>query len=112
MDPETGQSCWEGTEDEQWEKMFTSDGMVYYKNDQMDEMNSRFGDIYNDICGKLKGILPHYLALLRSLEDREIEIVHDLAQRVLQHEMILSKVSDILAELDWYGIVTPRIKSL
>jgi len=53
MDPETGQSYWEGTEDDHWEKMFTSDRMVYYKNDQMNEMDSQFGDIYTEICGEL-----------------------------------------------------------
>jgi len=40
--------------------------------------------------------------LLTFPEDREIEIVHDLAQRVLEHEVMLTKVSDILGELDWY----------
>jgi len=34
-------------------------------------------------------------------EDREIEIIHDLAQRVLVHEEMLNVVSDILGELDW-----------
>lgn len=33
--------------------------------------------------------------------DREIEIVHDLAQRVLEHEEMLNTVSDILGEVDW-----------
>jgi len=40
--------------------------------------------------------------LLILSEDREIELVHDLAQRVLQHEAMMAKVSDILGELDWY----------
>jgi len=34
-------------------------------------------------------------------EDREIELIHDLAQRVLVHEEMLNAVSDILGELDW-----------
>jgi DNA mismatch repair protein MSH5 len=52
MDPDTGAGYWEGTEDEHWEKMFTSDRMVYYKTDQMTEMDSEFGDIYTEICGE------------------------------------------------------------
>ena len=36
-----------------------------------------------------------------SSEDREIELIHDLAQRVLVHEEMLNVVSDILGELDW-----------
>lgn len=41
------------------------------------------------------------LALLDIVADREIEIIHDLAQRVLLHEEMLGKASDILGELDW-----------
>lgn len=33
--------------------------------------------------------------------DREIEIVHDLAQRVLRFEELLNTCSDICGELDW-----------
>jgi len=58
MDAETGQSYWEGTEDDQWEKMFTSDHMVYYKNSQMEEMDTQFGDIYTEICGQLSTLSP------------------------------------------------------
>lgn len=39
--------------------------------------------------------------LTRSL-DREIEIIYDLAQRILQHEVMLSTASDVCGELDWY----------
>ena len=34
--------------------------------------------------------------------DREIEIVHELGQRVLEQEAMLSAVSDICGELDRY----------
>lgn len=55
---------------------------VYYKNDQMREMDDHFGDVY--------GIIS----------DREIEIGHELAQYVLQFETLLTTCSDICGELD------------
>jgi len=33
--------------------------------------------------------------------DREIEIVYELAQRVLEFEDMLSSTSDLCGELDW-----------
>lgn len=57
MNLETGQAYWDGTEEDNWEKMFTSDKMVYYKNDQMNEMDTQFGDIYTEICGQLRADL-------------------------------------------------------
>lgn len=33
--------------------------------------------------------------------DLEIEILHDLAQRVLGYDTLLATASDILGELDW-----------
>lgn len=50
-DPETGTALWEGTEEEPWERLFSTDLIVYYKNDTMREMDERFGDVYGDICG-------------------------------------------------------------
>lgn len=52
MDPETGRSMWEGTEEDVWEKMFSSEANVYYKNTQMRDMDGHFGDLWNDICGR------------------------------------------------------------
>jgi len=52
MDLEVGRALWEGTEDDVWEKMFSSERIAYYKNYQMTEMDQRFGDIYGDICGE------------------------------------------------------------
>lgn len=54
MDPASGHSAWEGAEEDHWERIFTSNRMVYYKNDQMTEMDNEFGDIYTEICGKSK----------------------------------------------------------
>ena len=37
--------------------------------------------------------------------DKEIEIVHALAQRVLEFEAMLCEVSDICGEIDRYGLM-------
>lgn len=37
----------------------------------------------------------------KSCEDREIEIIHELAQKVLEYEEILIQVSDVCGQLDW-----------
>ena len=34
--------------------------------------------------------------------DTEIEIIHGLGLEVLQYEVVLSSVSDLCGELDWY----------
>ena len=52
-DPETDTALWEGTEDEPWERMFSTELIVYYKDSTMHEMDDRFGDVYGDICGQL-----------------------------------------------------------
>ena len=82
MDAGTGRAVWEGAEDERWEKMFSSEKIVYYKDEHMQEMDERFGDMYGQIC------------------DREIEILYELAQKVLQFEDMLANVSDLCGELD------------
>ncbi|KAI5203627.1 hypothetical protein E4T39_04014 [Aureobasidium subglaciale] len=82
QDPITGHGIFEGHEDDPWEKMFTTEEFAYYKNGNVIEMDSYFGDIYGRIC------------------DREIEIIHELAEKILQHEDLLTTVSDICAEID------------
>lgn len=52
QDPDTGCGVYEGPEDEPWEKMFTTEEYAYYKNDNVTEMDSYFGDIYGRVCGK------------------------------------------------------------
>lgn len=34
--------------------------------------------------------------------EKEIEIVYDLAQKVLQYENVLVEASDICGEIDWF----------
>ncbi|KAF8867217.1 hypothetical protein BDZ45DRAFT_667190 [Acephala macrosclerotiorum] len=83
LDPETGKGKYEGEGiDDVWEKMFVSNDMGYYKNRHMKEMDEYFGDLYGMIC------------------DREIEIIHGLAVKVLEHEQLLISASDLCGELD------------
>jgi DNA mismatch repair protein MSH5 len=63
----------------------------------MVEMDNHFGDIHGSICGKSL-MRIHDVSL--TVEDREIEIVHDLAQYVLEFEQLLTAASDICGELD------------
>ncbi|KAL1618838.1 hypothetical protein SLS54_006953 [Diplodia seriata] len=82
LDPDTGHGMYEGSDQDAWERMFTSEEQVYYKNDNMREMDDHFGDLHGLIC------------------DKEIEITHNLAQYVLEFEDVFVKASDICAELD------------
>lgn len=68
--------------DEPWERIFATDQMEYYKSSEMREMDERFGDLWTSIC------------------EKEIEIIHSLAQDILEHEPLLTTVSDICGELD------------
>ncbi|KAK4975591.1 chaperone ATPase hsp78 [Elasticomyces elasticus] len=81
-DPVTGQSLYEGADTEPWEKMFTTGNRTYYKNQAMIEMDNHFGDIYSLIC------------------EKEIEVIHGLAQNVLEYEELLNTASDVCGELD------------
>ncbi|KAF2198323.1 hypothetical protein GQ43DRAFT_465698 [Delitschia confertaspora ATCC 74209] len=82
LDPTTGGGVYEGGIDSPWERMFSTEEQVYFKNSEMREMDDHFGDLY--------GIIT----------DREIEICHELAQYVLGYEELLTITSDICGELD------------
>lgn len=82
LDPATGEAVFDGSFDNPWERMFSTEDQVYFKNSQMQEMDDHFGDLY--------GIIT----------DREIEITHELAQYVLGYEELLTTVSDVCGELD------------
>ncbi|KFY67615.1 hypothetical protein V496_01506 [Pseudogymnoascus sp. VKM F-4515 (FW-2607)] len=84
LDPETGRGNYEGQglDDNSWNLSFCTEDMGYYKNHQMKELDSHFGDMYGMIC------------------DREIEIIHGLAVGVLKHEKVLKDTSDIIGDLD------------
>lgn len=51
--PDTGRGDWEGgeTEDQRWDRIFSTAQIVYYKDFRMRELDERFGDMYAVICG-------------------------------------------------------------
>lgn len=101
IDPETGATIFAGPEHDPWERMFVTEMSSYHKNGVMRELDEHFGDIYGRIC------------------DKEIEIVQNLGERILEHENLLNDVSDICGELDslvalargarQYNLVRPRL---
>ncbi|KAI2466390.1 muts domain V-domain-containing protein [Annulohypoxylon bovei var. microspora] len=83
LNPETGKGNYDGEGlNDVWERMFAAEGCVYYKNQQMKEMDEHFGDAYCMII------------------DREIEIIHELAVKVLAQQEVIIATSDVLGELD------------
>ncbi|KAA8625153.1 MutS Mismatch repair ATPase [Pyrenophora tritici-repentis] len=82
VDPETGTAVYDGSFDNPWERMFSTEEQVYFKNSETREMDDHFGDVY--------GIIS----------DREIEISHELAQHLLQYQELLTSCSDVCGELD------------
>ncbi|SPN97820.1 related to MSH5 - meiosis-specific protein [Cephalotrichum gorgonifer] len=103
MDGETGAGRYggQGLQGDTWEKSFSANGAVYYKNRRMRELDAHFGDIYGTIVG------------------REIEILHELASRVLSYQEELVRASDACGDLDSlvalgvgakrYGWVAPTV---
>ncbi|KAK5110382.1 hypothetical protein LTR62_006090 [Meristemomyces frigidus] len=101
LDNGGARGVWEGTDDDPWEKMFATDECAYYKNSNMTEMDEHFGDIYGRIC------------------DKEIEIVQQLGEHVLEYEDLLNTASDLCGELDalvalakgaqWHNLVKPTM---
>lgn len=97
----TGTGVFEGTDEDPWEKMFSTEANAYYKNTLMGQLDQQFGDLYARIC------------------DKEIEIVQQLGERVLGYADLLNTVSDVAGELDChialakgaiqYNLSRPRI---
>lgn len=53
LNPETGRGNYEGegSEDHVWERMFVTDGDIYYKNQHMRDLDTQYGDLYCMIVG-------------------------------------------------------------
>ncbi|KAL4886538.1 muts domain V-domain-containing protein [Aspergillus karnatakaensis] len=95
-----GEAAYTGS-DEGWELIFITENRAYFKDFRMREMDEKLGDIYGLVC------------------EKEIEIVYDLAQRVLQYEKALIEASDVCGEIDSllamaqavtsYNLVRPKI---
>ncbi|CAZ86442.1 unnamed protein product [Tuber melanosporum] len=67
---------------EGWDLQFCTETNWYYKNPQMRDLDDYFGDLYGRVC------------------DREIELVHAMKCRVLQHDVALASCAMVCAELD------------
>lgn len=54
LDPVTGRGRFEGggTSENGWLYMFSTEDKVYYKSEEMKEMDEHFGDLYGMICGR------------------------------------------------------------
>lgn len=106
IDPESRKGNYEGgdKDEERWDRIFSTSSRVYYKDYRMRELDETLGDMYATICGRLRDKLwQHMCSNLTWLIDREIEIIHELGQRVLAFEDMLNRLSDILGELDrWF----------
>ncbi|KAE8355541.1 muts domain V-domain-containing protein [Aspergillus coremiiformis] len=76
-----GEAAFAGSNDN-WELIFVTENRAYYKDFRMREMDEELGDIYGLIC------------------EKEIEIVYELAQKVLQYEKVLLEASDICGHID------------
>ncbi|KAI9171900.1 MutS protein [Paramyrothecium foliicola] len=72
----------EGADGGKWEKLFTADGAVCYKNTYMKELDELYGDMYCEIG------------------DREVEVIHGLASAVISHGDALIEASDLCGEFD------------
>ncbi|KAM0437402.1 hypothetical protein ACHAPT_001764 [Fusarium lateritium] len=83
-DPVTGNGMYqgEGMVGGAWEKIFTSEAGAYYKNRYMHDLDRECGDMHGQIT------------------DREVEIIHSLANRILEHEEVLISASDMCGEFD------------
>lgn len=104
LDPRTGHGKYEGegTGSDQWEMLFAAEGAVCYKNGFMRELDDQYGDMYCEIGGEYKHTVPKTgddLALISTV-DREVEIIHDLATRILKGEKALTMASDVCGEFD------------
>ena len=51
IDTETGQPIYDGG-DMPWERMFTTENQVYFKDDRMHEMDDQLGDLWAMMCGR------------------------------------------------------------
>ncbi|EIT74646.1 hypothetical protein AO1008_11112 [Aspergillus oryzae 100-8] len=76
---ERAEAAFTGSDDD-WELIFVTENRAYFKDFRMREMDEKLGDIYGLIC--------------------EIEIVYELAQKVLQYEKVLLEASDICGHID------------
>lgn len=69
-------------EDGRWESIFSTNTHLYFKSDQVREMDSQFGDIHAIIC------------------DQEIEIIQSLQEEILKDSSLYLAASHLCAQFD------------
>ena len=59
VDPESGRPTYEGgdSEEQQWDRIFSTGSREYYKDYRMRELDETLGDMYATICGKCISII-------------------------------------------------------
>ncbi|KAK3695186.1 muts domain V-domain-containing protein [Podospora appendiculata] len=84
VNPDTGQGMYDGqgSLDDEWNSVFSSGDLIYFKNRAMTDLDHEYGD------------LPSLIA------DEELEVMTDLSAIVLEHEDLLVGTSKLLGELD------------
>ncbi|KAK6500442.1 MutS protein msh5 [Arthrobotrys musiformis] len=68
--------------DKKWKWMFSTENCGYFKTLRTKELEETFGDVFGFIC------------------DKEIEILHDLQEKVMKYKDLLVLVSTVCGELD------------
>lgn len=103
FNPETGRGNYEGEGmvDDVWERMFLTEDDIYYKNRRMKELDGQYGDLYCMIIGEfIRVFIENATRADIRTADKEIEIVHELGVRILEHEEALIEASDLCGEFD------------
>ncbi|KAK6530659.1 MutS protein msh5 [Arthrobotrys megalospora] len=65
-----------------WDWMFRTAQSSYFKSERMRNLDAQLGDIFGNIC------------------DREIDILHELQEKVMKYKDLLTSCSNICGELD------------
>ncbi|KAE8373016.1 DNA mismatch repair protein Msh5 [Aspergillus bertholletiae] len=86
-----GDAAFTGSNDD-WQFIFVTENRAYFKDFRMREMDEKLGDIYGLIC------------------EKEIEIVYELAQKVLQYEKVLLEALLAMSQAaSFYNLTRPKL---
>jgi DNA mismatch repair protein MSH5 len=71
MDPQTGKAEYEGEEGSEWERIFSTENRIYFKDHHMKELDENIGDVYGWICGESNKNFHNCDSRCAELEDRQ-----------------------------------------
>lgn len=66
LNEETGRASYEGDDQDPWERMFSTESTVYYKNPKMSQLDDYFGDIHGLICSMFHLKTPRIFVILEA----------------------------------------------